>query len=128
MSVAVNFDSEDDDYEEGVPEVDEEQMIRSREQHHQLEVGLRQQAFTKIIKQVQQNMIRGVDECELSKVMTKFDQLEIAVRPAFSMGAKEHVSDGSWFAEGDDVNSGTTQWADEVKMFIRERRYSWPLI
>jgi hypothetical protein len=27
------YESEDDDYEEGVPEVDEKQMIRSKEEH-----------------------------------------------------------------------------------------------
>ena len=36
------FDSDNDNYEEGVPDVDEKQMIRSKEEHQNLEVGLRQ--------------------------------------------------------------------------------------
>jgi hypothetical protein len=62
--------------------------------------------------------------------MTKFEAEELKLRYAFSMGPKENVSDGSWEAEGDDPHSGTqqTQWADDVKAFIRERRYSWPLL
>jgi len=61
--------------------------------------------------------------------MTKFDQEEIKLRPAFSMGAKDKVSDGSWEAQGDnDFASGSTQWNDDVKRYIRERRYSWPIL
>lgn len=93
-----------------------------------MEVGLRQQAFTKIIKQVQYNWMRGIDECEMQKVFSKFSQEQIKQRDAFSAGPKDKVSDGSWEAEGDNLNSGTTQWADDVKRFIRERRYSWPLL
>ena len=44
------------------------------------------------------------------------------------MGAKDKISDGSWEAQGDDLGSGTTQWHDDVKRYIRERRYSWPIL
>jgi len=45
------------------------------------------------------------------------------------MGAKDKVSDGSWEAQGDnDFASGSTQWNDDVKRYIRERRYSWPIL
>ena len=44
-----------DDYEEGIPDVDETVMLRSKEEYHLKEIKLRAVAFTKIIKQVQLN-------------------------------------------------------------------------
>jgi len=63
--------------------------------------------------------------------MTKFDQDEIKMRQAFSMGAKDQCDDGEWSVGGgdEDINSGThTNYADDVKNYMRERRFSWPLL
>jgi len=50
------FDSfESDDYEEGIPEVDEIHFIRSKEEYQKREVQLRMTAFTKILKNVRNN-------------------------------------------------------------------------
>lgn len=54
-----------DDYEEGLPDVDEIQFIRSKEEYQKREVQLRMIAFTKILKNVQSNFREDVDNCNL---------------------------------------------------------------
>ena len=45
-------DTENDDYELGIPDVDEMVLLRSKEKHHQVEVQLRMLAFINLIKNV----------------------------------------------------------------------------
>lgn len=52
VKVKSAFDLDSDDYDEGVPDVDEDMMIRSKEAQFSSEVRLRSLAFTKIIQQV----------------------------------------------------------------------------
>lgn len=40
---------DEDDYQEGIPEVDEDTLIRSKLKTEQLEIGLRQQALARIL-------------------------------------------------------------------------------
>ena len=40
---------EDDDYEEGIPDMDEDTLIRSKIKTEQLEINLRQKAFARIL-------------------------------------------------------------------------------
>lgn len=83
-------------------------MIRSKEEHQQREVKLRNTAFTKIIKQVQANFRVGIDACGLQEVMTKFDPNALKLRRAYSMRGRTNADDGEWSAEGDypeDLNS-----------------------
>jgi len=66
MSVAGGQDdylNDDDDYEEGIPDVDEMHFIRSKEEYQRREVQLRMTAFSKILKSVTKNIHDGVDEC-----------------------------------------------------------------
>ncbi len=55
--------NDDDDYEEGIPDVDEMHFIRSKEEYQRREVQLRMTAFSKILKSVTKNIHDGVDEC-----------------------------------------------------------------
>ena len=43
---------DDDDYEEGIPDIDEDTLIRSKIKTEQLEISLRQQALARILNQV----------------------------------------------------------------------------
>ena len=40
---------EDDDYQAGIPDIDEDTLIRSKIKTEQLEIGLRQQALARIL-------------------------------------------------------------------------------
>ena len=75
MSAAGGQDdlNDDDDYEEGIPDVDEMHFIRSKEEYQKREVQLRMTAFSKILNSVTRNIHDGVDECQIAKVMTRFD-------------------------------------------------------
>ena len=46
---------DEDDYEEGIPDMDEQTLIRSKVKYEENEVALRQKAFAKILSQVDQN-------------------------------------------------------------------------
>ena len=51
-SASADHETFNSDYDEGVPDVDEVEMIRSKENFHQTEVRLRLIAFQKILKQI----------------------------------------------------------------------------
>ena len=42
----------DEDYEEGIPDMDEKTLIRARYEHEEREVNLRKVALSKLLKQV----------------------------------------------------------------------------
>jgi len=48
----MGFQDMDDDYHEGIPDIDENTLIRSKIQTEQLEIGLRQKALARILHQV----------------------------------------------------------------------------
>ena len=51
-----------DDYDEGIPDIDEDTLIRSKIKTEQLEIGLRQQALARILNQVGGHITeKGVD-------------------------------------------------------------------
>ena len=52
IKVMGGMDDMEDDYEEGIPEIDEDTLIRSKIKTEQLEIGLRQQALARILHQV----------------------------------------------------------------------------
>lgn len=53
---------DEDDYEEGIPDIDEDTLIRSKIKTEQLEIGLRQQALARILNQVGHHPTeKGVD-------------------------------------------------------------------
>jgi len=66
--------------------------------------------------------------------MTKFDFQALKVRRAFSMNGKTTADDGEWSVEdlnsgGEDLNSNRTRdYQDDVKCYMRDRRFSWPLL
>lgn len=94
---------EEDDYEEGIPEVDEDTLIRSKIKTEQLEIGLRQQALARILSQVGSHPTeKGVD---IQDCLTKFDPERIKLRRCFSLSDID--SDESWEADGDDDNDET---------------------
>jgi hypothetical protein len=127
MSAGFDELGDSDDYEEGIPEVDEVHFIRSKEEYQKREVLLRMTAFSKICKNVQNNIREGMDECQLQNVITKFDPEALKLRRAFSMGGKANVSDGEWSAE--EINSGyLNSEPEDVNDYMFERRYSWPLL
>jgi hypothetical protein len=47
------------------------------------------------------------------------------------MGSKTNVSDGEWSAD-DNMNSGylnsDRNYSDDVREYMQQRRYSWPLL
>ena len=43
---------DEDDYEEGIPDMDEQTLIRSRVKYEENEIALRQKALSKILSQV----------------------------------------------------------------------------
>ena len=43
---------DDDDYEEGIPDLDEDTLVRSKIKTEQHEIGLRQKALARILNQV----------------------------------------------------------------------------
>ena len=47
---------EEDDYEEGIPEMDESTLIRSKVKTEELEADLRRKALAKILDKVGQNL------------------------------------------------------------------------
>ena len=49
VKVMAGFEDPEDDYEEGIPDVDEDTLIRSKIKTEQLEIGLRQQALARIL-------------------------------------------------------------------------------
>ena len=120
---------EDDDYEEGIPDMDEDTLIRSKIKTEQLEINLRQKAFARILNQVSAHPTeKGVD---IKDCLTKFDPDKLKVRRCFSMS--DLGSDDSWVAEGDSVDeNGNALKSDRSNRFCeepeqRERRYSFPL-
>jgi hypothetical protein len=73
MRVKSGYDEEDSDYEEGIPEVDEQTLIRSKLDHEAKEIHLRKIALNKLLVQVNQNQ-NGVDiGAGLENCLTKFD-------------------------------------------------------
>jgi hypothetical protein len=70
---------DEDDYEEGIPDMDETTLIRSKVKYEDAEVALRQKALAKILNQVGINndkaKISGLDiGGDIAPCMTKFDQ------------------------------------------------------
>jgi hypothetical protein len=55
LRVKSGFDGEDSDYEEGIPEIDEKTLIRSKEIHEAKEINLRKIALNKLLVQVGSN-------------------------------------------------------------------------
>lgn len=104
---------EDDDYEQGVPDVDEENFIRTKAKYQDQEVELRRKAFVKILNQVGVSLEptqkvqshREQDE-NLNLCVTKFDKDELKFRRAFSFDGD---SCGSWVAEGSDEEDNKDQ-------------------
>ena len=125
---------DDDDYQEGIPDMDEDTLIRSKVKTEQLEIGLRQKALARILNQVGGHPTeKGVD---IKDCLTKFDPDRIRMRRAFSMSSMD--SDKSWVAEGDTPDdkleaqtAGKTLVQDKYGNFEdnepRARRYSFPL-
>ena len=67
----MGFQDEDDHYDEGVPDIDEDTLIRSKIKTEQLEIGLRQKALARILNQVGNHPTeKGVD---IQDCLTKFD-------------------------------------------------------
>jgi hypothetical protein len=110
------------DYEEGIPDIDEKTLVRSKEQYEEREINLRKMALNKILVQVGSNC-KGVDiGAGLENCMTKFDKSKLKYRRAFSM---------SPICEGvDQANPWDEAYGSEnasMGEYCRERRYSWPL-
>ena len=126
LKVKSGIDMESDDYEEGIPDVDETVMLRSKEEYHMKEIKLRAVAFTKIIKQVQLNC-EVSDDYNLRECMTKFEPEYLKVRRAFSMRARTNCLE-----EGEDVWSDVSsvkdQTIDAPVLEAPKRRHSWPLL
>jgi hypothetical protein len=101
IKVKAGIEMDSDDYEEGIPEVDEMDLIRTRERFHQREINLRQAAFCSIVKRVQNNIRNGVDESVFEPLMTKFDPDYTRHRRAYSMRAKTTADDSAneWLSE-----------------------------
>ena len=125
--------AEDDDYDQGIPDIDEDTLIRSKIKTEQLEIGLRQQALSRILNQVGGHPTeKGVD---LTDCMTKFDPERIKKRRCFSLSGID--SDESWVAEGPDPDEGSAALAADSRTPFgygdldrdepRARRYSFPL-
>lgn len=90
---------DDDDYQAGIPDIDEDTLIRSKIKTETLEIGLRQQALARILNQVgKQPTEKGVD---IKDCLTKFDPERIKMRRCFSM-SNLGSDDGSWKAAGED--------------------------
>ena len=118
---------DEDDYQEGIPEVDEDTLIRSKLKTEQLEIGLRQQALARILHQVGGHPVeKGVD---IQDCLTKFDPERIRQRRAFSLSDID--SEESWQAAGTDSAEDDTKSnrgdEDADQVGTRERRYSFPL-
>ena len=91
------FQDDDDHYDEGVPDIDEDTLIRSKIKTEQLEIGLRQKALARILNKVGKHPTeKGVD---IKDCLTKFDQERIKMRRCFSEHSGEE-NDHSWIAEG----------------------------
>lgn len=125
--------AEDDDYDQGIPDIDEDTLIRSKIKTEQLEIGLRQQALSRILNQVGGHPTeKGVD---LTDCLTKFDPERIKMRRCFSLSGID--SDESWVAEGPDPDEGAAALAADSRAAPgygdldgdepRARRYSFPL-
>ena len=90
---------DEDDYEEGIPDMDETTLIRSKVKYEDAEVALRQKALAKILSQVGANnekaKVSGLDiGGDIAPCMTKFDQQRIKLRRAFSLSNIDE--DESW--------------------------------
>ena len=89
---------DEDDYEEGIPDMDEQTLIRSKVSYEENEVALRQKAFTRILHQVGENFKKeqkvGVDTgADIKQVITKFDPKRIKIRRAFSLSNLDEEDD-----------------------------------
>lgn len=135
LRVKSAFDGDDSDYEEGVPDVNEDTLIRTREEHEKKEVNLRKVALNQLLKQVSTNQ-NGVDiGAGLENCISKFDPKYLKYRRAFSMsGRANFAGNEDWLT---DENDYSVQNSDEDEMdpdfavmfeFQRERRNSWPII
>ena len=120
----MGFQDADDHYDEGVPDIDEDTLIRSKIKTEQLEIGLRQKALARILNQVGKHPTeKGVD---IQDCFTKFDQERIKQRRCFSLSGGD--SDQSWIAEGDEPHGEIEQTPDlDSPREPRVRRYSFPL-
>ena len=102
---------EEDDYQEGIPDVDEDTLIRSKIKTEQLEIGLRQQALARILNQVGTHPTeKGVD---IQDCLTKFDPERIKLRRCFSLSGID--SDESWVADGGEDVDETASMSTRLK-------------
>ena len=67
--------------------------------------------------------------------MTKFDPAYTRLRRAYSMRGKMTADDSAdeWFCDGDGLQSNQSivnpkDIAEERRWYLRDRRYSWPLL
>lgn len=119
---------EEDDYEQGIPDFEEETLIRSKAKTLDFETELRRKALVKILNQVgatiepQPSHRAPLDET-ITACITKFNEQDLRYRRAFSLS---NVSEGSWLAEGDEDPKECTR-VEESSEHEPRRRYSYPL-
>lgn len=136
LRVKSAFDGDDSDYEEGIPEVDEDTLVRTREEHEQKEVNLRKIALSQLLKQVSTNQ-NGVDiGGGLENCISKFDPKYLKYRRAFSMSGRANCAQNEDWQSDEDAYSIAIEDEDDpvdpnfafMFEYQRERRYSWPVI
>jgi hypothetical protein len=124
MRVKSGYDGSDSDYEEGIPEIDERTLIRSKEEHEAKEINLRKIALNKLLVQVGSNQ-NGVDiGAGLENCLTKFDKKYLRYRRAFSMDGRMNPPYTADWDCSDAEASQEDEW-EIMFEYQRERRYSW---
>ena len=126
---------DEDDYEEGIPDMDEQTLIRSKVSYEENEVALRQKAFTKILNQVGENFKKeqkvGFDTgADIKEVITKFDPKKIKIRRAFSLSNFGEEEDWVCVTEEDQQDQtlrNNPEKVGDIKGLDEKRRYSFPL-
>lgn len=101
LRVKSGIEGSDSDYEEGIPDVDELTLIRSKDQFEAKENNLRKDALSKLISHVAANH-GGVDiGAGLEHCMTTFDPNYLRNRRAFSMDGRANTACGGIWDEAE---------------------------
>ena len=127
---------DEDDYEEGIPDMDEQTLIRSRVKYEENEIALRQKALSKILSQVggdfQKAKKTGLDiGGDIEPCLTKFDPKRIKLRRAYSLsnvGEEDSwICDETELEESAEKKKGVHIDLSDEEEEEPKRRYSFPL-